>query len=423
MPHLTDRSRIMSGLQDCPTKRYWEYHSGQYQMGIVSKGFSIDLWTGITMHGMLETVLRLYKSAQDAVNGAQIGVEAVDRATLRAEIQASLASSIAEARAHGFEDESNTNLEFILKEQSSLAEGLVWGWIRACLPKFLQDYEIIAIEQELPLDVVANEWGNHKRLDIRLQTRPDIVLRSRSTGKLVIADWKSKGASKISDSYVKEFIDSVQMAVGTLATEKHFGEKVESYSIFVMLKGSREVFESRGKVSSTKRNYSHLLYAKFACPQPPFSDGSFELKGYWVDKQCSFEQEWLRTDPNQSIMEAWVERLPIETLWELYAEIGPYPRQDFMALDFLEVLKGEEQKWDKINTELKGAYPDSKLVPKSYECHKYGKTCSFYNLCFKVGDAYKDPVGSGKFIYRTPHHTDEMIQAEKNGVPLDKAGA
>ncbi len=415
MTWLTDRSRVMDGLQNCPTSRYFQYHSGPLGMGISPQGFSIPLWTGIMLHGMLESVLRLYKSAQDAVQGSPVALEAVDRSSLRIAINLAKQEAINEAGEAGFEGEEGSALDFVLTEQSNLAEGLVWGWIRACLPKFLQDYEIVALEQELPLDLRAED------LDIRLQTRPDLILRSRVTGKLLIADWKSLGSGKISDSYIQEYRESVQMAVGTLATEKHFGEPVESYSIFVFCKGGREVFESRGKRSETKRTYNHLLYAKFQPPQPPLHDGAFELKGFWVDKEPSWLQEWLRTSPEQSIMEAWVERMPLETLYELYAEIGPYPRQDYMAIDFLEVLKGEELRWDKLATLHQGKYPDSKLIPKSYDCHKFGRQCPYYDLCFKIGDTWKDPLGSGKFKLREPHHLDEQVEFERMKKDLDKA--
>lgn len=415
MTWLTDRSRIMKGLQNCPTARYWEFHFGPLGMGISSKGFSLALWTGIALHEMLESVLTLYKLAQDAAGRATIAPEAVDRSQIRIAIAESLKASVEAAKLAGFDEEAN---EFVLMEQSNLAEGLVWGWLRACLPKFLQDYEIVALEKELPIDLTAAPM-TPLQLDIRLQTRPDLVLRSRATGKLLIADWKSLGSGRISDGYVQEYRTSVQMAVGTLATEKHFGEPVESYSIFVFCKGGREVFESRGVRSATKRNYSHLLYAKFKPPSPPLDNGSFELKGYWVDKQPSWEQEWLRADSSQSIMEAWVEKLPLETLYEMYAEIGPYPRQDYMATDFLEVLKGEELRWAKLSSQHRGGYPDSALIPKSYDCHSYGRQCSFYDLCFKIGDAWKDPLGSGKFKLREPHHADEELAFERIKKELD----
>jgi hypothetical protein len=65
-----------------------------------------------------------------------------------------------------------------------------------------------------------------------------------------------------------------------------------------------------------------------------------------------------------------------------------------------------------------------RLFPRSYECRRYGMRmkCQFEDPClFREG--WADPIGSGQFIERRPHHKDELEQAIDRGLLLPDEGA
>lgn len=384
--HKIDRSRHVAGF-DCPTKRYWLYH--HKGLGIQSKNKSIDLWTGGLVHKMLEMVLVTLQLSPNSEPSKKI-------------LRIAVARSI-----ELYKDEPQPSCaEFTFKEQVWLAECLVWGWIRTQMAEFIKNYEIVAIEREMPLELPNG---------IVYMNRPDLVLRSKATKKLSITDWKT--SSYITDEFIQEFQHSPQMAGGTLAAEKHLGEPVESYLIFALIKGSRKFF-TKGKglkaiSSPEKRTYSNFCYAKYSPPMPPLTtEPTVDLSGFWLDKTAAWELD-LECESGQSRAEKWIWLLPLEAVLEQYLIIGPYPRQDFMMQSYLDSIQAEEARWIQVSQdeEKLGSELVLKNLPKSFKCHSYGSLCQFYNLCFKVGSDWKDPLSSGNFEVRKPHHEDELGEA------------
>lgn len=374
----TDRSRFVLGHQ-CQLKRYWTYHHAG--KGLSSPRLGLELWTGLLIHAALAKLLELVQPLK-AVPPPEALREAWAAARAEAERKLPWAS------------------DFTIQEQSALAEGLYWAFIRSQLPYLLEHYEIVAIEQEIELLLEA---------DLTLMTRPDLVLRRKSTGKLVLCDFKS--TSGLGDQFLQEFRDSPQMAAYTLAIEKHFGEPVEEYMIWALVKGSRKKFTKKGMPDSPEpRQYSSLCYAKFQEPNPPLSpDTSWDLGGFWYDKQPTWLQNFSQAAAEESPLECFVRLLPQSILFEQFAIIGPYPRQQFAGQLFLDSLKGEEARWQKKLQEL-GAKPTHealiRVIGPSYACWSYGSRCSFYDLCFKIGQ--QDPLESG-WEPREPHHATEKI--------------
>jgi hypothetical protein len=57
------------------------------------------------------------------------------------------------------------------------------------------------------------------------------------------------------------------------------------------------------------------------------------------------------------------------------------------------------------------------LVPCSWECRPYGKEhqCEFVRICHR-DQGWQDPIGSGYFVPRRPHHAPELEQAIARGL-------
>lgn len=390
---LSDRSRYVSGTQQCQYKRYYQYH---FQgSGIVPKGQALNLWTGTTIHKGLEQFYRLAQA-----NGSAMP----DRAVLRSAV----AQAMQEMRELAFKDGflEDPNKEYVLNEQMSLAEGLIWGYIRAVAPKILEEHEIVCVEQEMPLDSG----------DVRLQTRIDLVLRSRANGQLQNVDFKSM--SSLSDSTVEEFRTSPQMASCCMAAAAYLNEPVLSYSIHALVKGGRGAFKKKGAQPTGKRQYSPFCYLKYSPPCPPFTEASLDLGGYWYDKQASWTLGELPGDPEASHMERLVELMPMETLWEQFAIIGPYEGSEFLGRQFMRSLAGEEKRWAETLEKAKGLeQPElDVLISRSYQCHDYGSQCPFYDLCFQIDPGWQTPLETGRYMRRVPHHEEELESFKEAGL-------
>lgn len=378
--HLTDRSRWELGVQECQTKRYWQYHYDK--LGLVPLGTAIELWTGLLVHAALANLLVCCKGSSQPTQAQQ-----------RQAWKLAATEALAEPPACS---------EFTKKEQLWLAESLYWGFVRTQLPYLLEHYEVVAVEQEIELELEP---------DMLLMTRPDLVVRRRSDGRLVLVDFKT--TKSVTDAFIKEFSTSPQMAGYTLAAEKFFGEPIEEYMIWALIKGGRDKFSKKGGLETAEsRQYSPLCYAKFQEPNPPLSpETAWDLRGYWYDKSPAWEVVFSQQEPSESPSECWIRLLDKSLVLEQFAIIGPYPRQEYTGQSFLENLKGEEHRWkNKLGmiTSLDPAEHMQQVVQhigQSYQCWTYGSRCTYYELCF---GPLQNPMDTGRFKRRIPHHEREL---------------
>lgn len=389
---LTDRSRYVTGTQQCQTRRYYQYHWGG--TGIVPSGLSLNLWTGTAIHKGLEAFYRLAQ-----LGGSQMP----ERALLRPAIAKALAEMESEGAEHGFLEDPNR--EYVLREQLSLAEGLIWAYIRTIAPSILAEYTVEAVELELGLDIE----------EVRLQVRPDLVLRSRANARLSIVDFKSM--SSLGDAAIEEFRTSPQMASCCLAAQTHFGEPVSQYSIHALVKGSRKAFTKKGQQATNPRQYSSFCYAKYSPACPPLTEACLDLGGYWFDKQPTWTMD-LPLEEGQSKIEALVEMMPLGTLYGETAIIGPYDASEFLAQQFLRSLLGEERSWQERLERAKGCSQQEldQSISRSYKCHDYGAQCPYYDLCFQTVGDWDKPLELGRFNRRTPHHAEELERFREGGL-------
>ena len=319
--------------------------------------------------------------------------------------------------------------QLLIDEQVWLVQALVWGWYRVVLPGLLAAYEIIAIEREFEYEAAPG---------IVQMTRPDLVVRHKGTGALRIRDFKT--ASMVNAGYVEEYRESVQMAAGTKAVEAVLGEPVTMYEVDVLLKGGRraDYNPETGLYDGPETQQSVLVYGYRRPGNPPLVSEDWQYqwrykgsdgKGHTLGRAYTRAAAWEAWTPRQWVME----QLPYELLSEQFIVIGPYRRQEHMIGQYFETMVAEEERWqgrlwDLYETEQKfgWASPEfqthlNRVVPRSYNCHgKFGASrCQFYDICFK-NQGWDDPLGSGKYKARVPHHEPELRQAMERGVSFEQ---
>jgi uncharacterized protein (DUF952 family) len=361
----------------------------------------VPLTTGSLVHACLEQILK----AGPFCSKEQVRAFISDaQRTYRASIEAA-----------GFYD-SDDDVNYIATEQAFLAAGMVWGWYRTQFPKIMDEFEIVAVEQEENLEITP---------DIIQMSRPDWVARRRSDKALGIHDFKTS-AYPVTAGTVEEYRSSVQMAVGTLGVERRLGEPVTHYYIHSLLKGGRKPFTKKERTTGP-RQYSNFCYGKDTPANPPFDPVSVpELGGYWIDKTPVWDMEFPDKPENIDNAEHWVNILSEADLLEQYTIIGPYDRPDALIENYLAGVKGEEREWQEKTSfewpwEEWHTMPFQKALfetfPPSWKCTQFGSPCQFIPICYRH-PGWKDILKAGKYALRRPHHQQEREQMEEQGLEV-----
>lgn len=373
---LIDRSRISRGDDHCMTARYWGYHYGGY--GIQLAKPALDPNIGIAVHGVLAGWTEVGKPLNGIVETLWV-------------------KRIGAICAKRSENQHTTT------ESCFLVSALSHGWWQMFSSWLFENFEVVAVEREFLMELDDGRIG--------LMVKPDLVLRAKATKALTIMDWKTFSTFN-AESTPAQFRDSVQLALMTAVVEESLGEPVESFWIAGMLKGQRKYFErDKGEMKTPERRvYSHLLYAN--PPQHPFKP-NWSTNGYWYNKQPVWDH---------MSAEQWVQLLKVsepELLREMFPMMGPFPRQTQMIPQALRgIVAGENRIIDALWKLNDGADPVD-LFSRSYgNCTSYyGEECPFYRLCYGLQGS-DDPLGSGLYKVRRPHHEPELEQMKALGIEI-----
>lgn len=399
---LTDRSRHFRGLKDCARARFHEYH--QYGFGIRPRSESIPLATGTAIHQAVEPMLVIGKERLATRDEARIA------------IAAAVETYKHKCEARGFQGEDSDSVAYVIAEQSTLIAGLAWSFYRVLLPWLLDEFEILEVEREVDIvlgctcglgDRIAGIPEHESRAcqGVALMSRGDLICRRRSDGTVGAWDLKSTGYGFSSN----EHEHSVQMALSSIAAEKIIGERCTHSYLIGFLKGKRD-FQTKAEreaQGSLKKQQSLLCYAWYKPADPPFGgeDWRFEYtreKGYgkvpiWTAGQ-GFGEPLVAA-------EVWVmEVLPEEKVREQLSLYGPMQRQEWLEPAILREIELEARKWDTAQIDE---------FPRSFDCYPWGRACEFLSCCFDP--ALGDPLSSGRYLRRSPHHVAEAQVAKAAG--------
>jgi hypothetical protein len=436
----TERSRQTTETQECARLRYWTYH-GVNGWGVVRIGAALEMQTGLALHAALAGILEYVVLGKWTMPDLKMGSSA--RLHIRKVIAAAISAYQQKVSEEGWlaKPEEGMDDELAQKymlEQACLVEGLVWSWVKACLPRIIAEFVPVAIEGE---ETVV--WGCtcglgeqvrfelHERQEcggVVQQARPDILLRERASGEVGIHDFKSIKTLP-SDKEIEEYRHNVQMAVGTMAAERRIGEKVTHYYVHFLKRGERKgTYSGRnaegtgGKFEGPKIQYSDFCYVEFHAANPPMvkhQKVTITGKTPWYQRTPVWEINWDDKPAGVGQVEWLVEKLGGEITAANFALIGPYERPTRMALSYKKQVVQNEYRWAdalyKIWESVEGVEEgkesmllEDALPPSSWNCNKFGRKCGMYEVCH--GEI---PVAqimeSGKFVFRQPHHEPEAV--------------
>lgn len=380
---LTNRSTILSG-QKCPREQWLQYYWDG--TGLTRRSQSVPLATGSCVHeGVAEG---LKGASEDDAAGVAIDTYArliADRGL-------------------------DTNDDWTPSEQSALAEALVRVHHRECLPVIRRDYEILAVEQDDCQELAEG---------IGWQFRLDAALRNRATGGLVA--YSLKTASQWHSAKDEELRCDMQGLSEAWGLERATGEECEYVKMDFLMKGPRKRTQDgrREQMSSLIRGWQSTDVVPRYAWRWEWTDESgthrlsaskwrpfyvWQAMGVreWLDMLWRGEVQPEAGDPRPSCVIAY------PPIFRNPAHIDRWKRQTIAAAS--RTRHAIEEIVDKRATdspELDVWFPQH-----TARCHDYASRCPYYAICHEGGAVARDPLGSGDFIRRDPHHTSTLSEDE-----------
>lgn len=362
-----DRSRIQAAL-DCKRLRYLRYHYPDEEgrrRGIQPKVKGLPLVSGSFIHKAIE--LHLTGTPLDDAIGYARG---------------------------GYLLETGKD-ELACAEQLCLLEGLVRAWVRFRLPTLLDEYEVVSVEEDL-------DWP----LDCQIvdMVKCDVILRRKSDGLLFILEFKT--AKDTGMWWQQQWEHNTQVLANTQAIQEVLGEPIGGMLIEGMVKGRFAKDTQKGSPWFEKViQHSPLCYIyKDIVEGEAVYSTRYHPK---AEKVAVWEEMGVK---------AWVEAMTVDELGTLFTPVPPIkPR----ALDLLRWkqqtiyqergIAADLAEIDEAEDEETAQRLLAERFPKNDgHCHRYfGHPCPFEPLCF-TSEVERDPIGSGRYVWRVPHHEQEM---------------
>lgn len=436
----TSRSREEVFL-DCPRKGYLEFlWEGR---GVVKKGVSVYLSTGTYFHQGMEILFLAAKAG--TLNDETLDYAVVNtNANYRQEI---------EDRGFDLEDGERKEFEnYVVNEQTALIEGMIRLFYYRIMPDILARYNVIDVEREEIMEVE----------NLVIQGKIDVVLEEKDSGDIYIvsfktsAGWDKRQAKSnehdnqgLSETLLLEHrLQQSNLGLDTLippekilrdlqsipkaynATKKYIDylsqfrkkDKVMGVLMIYLIKGKRyETEKDSGKweqhsplvrayrkLTGVKYEYAPSLY--FDKPENKSGKGRLG-KGWepflvWEDEEIGGVKGWISKLASGEI--AGGEKI----LDEQFRIPAPYFRNQGHIDSWFRQLKAVEQRihdnvisinpstYSPLNEQLDYYFPQRRKG-----CH-YPSDCSYLDVCY-TEEIFNDPIGSGKYVYRKPHHEAE----------------
>ena len=416
---VTDRSRYKTFFS-CPLERYLEYH--YLGKGIIYKGTSIPLATGLHSHKAIELILSHHKETKE------FPTEELIRTTI-AQVTSDYFDEV--AATPFLEAEDSARAEFVVLEQTTLIGGLILAWANHILPRFLEEFEVLEVEKEMEKILGCNcglsGVGEPKIHDKRgctavlLMTRPDIIAKKYATNALTYHEVKT--GSKIESG---TFDGDVQFAFGACGVSGYLEtELVESY-VHALVKGYRRAgYNTETKeYDLPKVQLSHLCYAYVRAGSPPMLKQDIKYKrGKGVTaaykKMPVWEIEHADLPKGITSMEHYIVSMPDEELASHVELHGPFPFPAYQVAETMLDVEHVERRNHEVFTYIDALGQEKgfghedvqaemrEFVPRSWNCRRFGfSICDYYGVCRRCA-GWDEPISMKGFEVRTPNHPIE----------------
>lgn len=261
--------------------------------------------------------------------------------------------------------------------------GWAYAWGRFAWEKWFADsYDVVGVEHELVLS----------RPDLWVAFTADATLRNRETRKLVVIDFKSVG--NLGYGWMDSWPFSIQMHMNILGVEEEYGEDVSHAQVIGLVKGQYRDGKLRHPyVWGYFKNGTWSSEYKWGWElRPTWEYGSGGKTGVmeWVEF-CGENMALAQFPMSAPVV---VDRRLVERLITLRAkrEADVHYILKTIPLTFAEM---SDEDLDVLDQHFEPRYSVCKPT--------FGNECPFLKCCHNA-DIGADPIGSGYFVQRIPHH-------------------
>lgn len=486
--YYVDRSRYETG-QRCLRARLYEYSAEG--TGIQSARKPLPLAVGGAVHvglaallmgapehaAVIDALTDLSRYAgrleRDATERAASDLPvADDAAVMRAQLAGSLGLTVEEAglsedidrlaerAAQGRRDAD----EWLWREQSALVEGMVRVYARRRLSVLLKEFEVLEVEREGTWTLHDPDEIDHlvgDSYDIQFMSRPDALLRERSTGGLYLLSYKTAASWDVRKARDAEH--DMQGLSEAVEVERRRGERVLGIRYEYLLKGYRsedkDLTQRFGFSVWTQRSPLVRRYVARSLPKTKAGDCGYALgdvcasweylrddgtegklawqnwKGQSVWEDGGTVKEWIdRLDDATEAMSAYDPTVGMEPRplgWKTSAQVLGYLkthplddifippitvyRNDDDMRDLLEQMEASEIRTTQGLLAIANASDEAERrsamnvhFPMNRKACEWPSTCQFAKLCYGGEDIRRDPLGSGEYVRRVANHPQEV---------------
>ena len=398
MSILTDRSRIETDWA-CPRRRYWStefnalgpsdplYIGTETTMGWPS-GLqpsvpSPALAFGLAVHTGLE-----YQILENTIADHNRWVPSMDFECPPAEGGQWMMEGLGPGAADQIDPRAPINVwQSLSNDQQDTARALLAGFFQVVWPEWMTQFEPIAVEQELEMQVDG----------VTFMVRPDLLLKDKQTGDIWYPDFKT-----FTSCNNRKWDWSLQQQLTLLAAEEALGTPITGAWV-----------QGLGKGSGRKGVLYHPLVYGYRHPGTP---GVTEPT-YGTKRRTGFER-FNTTEYPDGGMPGWIAQLhkkEPEMVAKCFPRTNPlFLKTRLMREEILPQLAAREREIHALRC-THGAEPDvhrTQFPMVMTQCETgYGR-CQFFEACH-VKPVQTDPTGSGLYSPRRPHHFAEQGLCER----------
>ena len=402
-------------FHECPRERFLVNH--YLGTGIVPKSVAIPLATGIHVHNGIAELMKVVKNKkplelaffanhiEDACNIAKQGY-------------------LEDVKKFGLSGDglrTNAAIYHTVTEQTALIEALIRAWVIVELPQILNRFTVAGVEVEI--EVIKD--------GVSFQSRADAILQEKGSGDVYVYSLKTvkQWGKRNEDSY-RENLQGIHetWALEQFLLSKGMGKRVMGVRFCFLVKGQRredkwssDIPENRiwvtynplirGYRRITPVGYEYAHSWEYANPANKSGKSvignSYSPFFVWQHDKITVKA-WI-----EAIRKGQIQPEAGEVLRSVIVTPAEYFRNDNEIKHTIRQTFNQEGRIKRIledfvpsDIDLEDERLDLYFVQHKNSC-RWPTTCGMHRICYRT-EVRADPLGSGFYVRRTPHHQPEL---------------
>lgn len=323
--------------------------------------------------------------------------------------------------------------QYILDEQCALVEAFMRLLVLRVLPRWLEIYNIVTVENDMAFDFVD---GVHKEIAFKViqSATIDVVFQHKTSKDIVLVSFKTAGRydnrTKSSGDHDTQGL-SETWAFEKYLTSKGSGRPVMGIQMLYMIKGARSetskgsgMWETKSplikgykKIGLSEIEYAHSWWI----PKPQNKSGwgiigqGWESFNVWEDHDIGGVKGWLELLANGDIQPECGDILADSLVAPLMFDRARISQD--VASWHIQTIYEEVRLVERIIDGAAMATNDGDLqlaldanFPQVRSSCDYPSACTYQSICFGTPEQRWNPMASGEWEAREPHHKAELIQ-------------